>query len=74
MSAPNSAARKACWEARDKLWQCLDDNGDKAESCQKFQSEFEANCPAQWVNYPFYLSVRSASGVDCDVRERYNNH
>ncbi|KAM8739851.1 cytochrome c oxidase assembly factor 6 homolog isoform 1-T2 [Acanthopagrus schlegelii] len=51
MSAPNSAARKACWEARDKLWKCLDDNGDKAESCQKFQSEFEGNCPAQWVKY-----------------------
>lgn len=69
MSAPNSAARKACWEARDKLWQCLDDSGDKAESCQKFQSEFEANCPAQWVNHLFYLSTRSAFSVDRDVRE-----
>ena len=64
MSAPNSAARKACWEARDKLWKCLDDNGDKAESCQKFQSEFEGNCPAQWVNYPFYLLVKAAFSVD----------
>ncbi|XP_028426085.1 cytochrome c oxidase assembly factor 6 homolog isoform X1 [Perca flavescens] len=51
MAAPNSAERKACWDARDQLWKCLDDNGDKAASCQKFQSEFEANCPAQWVKY-----------------------
>ncbi|XP_074554234.1 cytochrome c oxidase assembly factor 6 homolog [Halichoeres trimaculatus] len=51
MSAPNSAERKACWGARDLLWKCLDDNNDNAESCQKFQSEFEANCPAQWVKY-----------------------
>ncbi|XP_070848533.1 cytochrome c oxidase assembly factor 6 homolog [Chaetodon trifascialis] len=51
MTAPNSAERKACWEARDHLWKCLDDNDEKAASCQKFQSEFEANCPAQWVKY-----------------------
>nr|XP_046235684.1 cytochrome c oxidase assembly factor 6 homolog isoform X2 [Scatophagus argus] len=47
MTAPNAEERKACWNARDHLWKCLDDNYDKAESCQKFQREFEANCPAQ---------------------------
>ncbi|KAL3048348.1 cytochrome c oxidase assembly factor 6 homolog [Trematomus bernacchii] len=51
MSAPNSSERKACWDSRDLLWKCLDDNGDKAESCLKFQGEFESNCPAQWVKY-----------------------
>nr|XP_046235683.1 cytochrome c oxidase assembly factor 6 homolog isoform X1 [Scatophagus argus] len=51
MTAPNAEERKACWNARDHLWKCLDDNYDKAESCQKFQREFEANCPAQWVKY-----------------------
>lgn len=51
MTAPNSAERKACWDARDLLWKCLDDNDDRAASCQRFQSEFEANCPAQWVKY-----------------------
>ncbi|XP_018539832.1 cytochrome c oxidase assembly factor 6 homolog [Lates calcarifer] len=51
MTAPNSAQRKACWDARDQLWKCLDDNDGKAASCQKFQSEFEAKCPAQWVKY-----------------------
>jgi len=49
MTAPNSSERKACWDARDHLWKCLDDNSDKSESCQNFQSEFEAKCPAQWV-------------------------
>ncbi|XP_017293695.1 cytochrome c oxidase assembly factor 6 homolog [Kryptolebias marmoratus] len=51
MTAPTSAERKACWEARDQLWLCLDNNNDKIESCQKFQSDFEAKCPAQWVKY-----------------------
>lgn len=50
MTAPNSAERKVCWNSRDLLWKCLDDNGDKVECCQKFQREFEANCPAQWVS------------------------
>lgn len=50
MAAPNSAERKACWNARDQLWKCLDDNNDNASPCQKFQSEFEGNCPAQWVS------------------------
>lgn len=52
MSAPNSTERKVCWNSRDQLWKCLDDHGDKAECCQKYQKEFEASCPAQWVNYP----------------------
>ncbi|XP_047431273.1 cytochrome c oxidase assembly factor 6 homolog [Mugil cephalus] len=51
MTAPNSSERKACWEARDALWKCLDDNDDKVASCQRFQSEFESKCPAQWVKY-----------------------
>ncbi|XP_051911712.1 cytochrome c oxidase assembly factor 6 homolog [Hippocampus zosterae] len=51
MAAPNAVERKACWDARDLLWKCLDDNNDKAASCQSFQSEFESKCPAQWVKY-----------------------
>ncbi|XP_069556243.1 cytochrome c oxidase assembly factor 6 homolog [Brachyistius frenatus] len=51
MTAPNSTERKACWDARDRLWTCLEDNDDKAASCQRLQSEFEAQCPAQWVKY-----------------------
>uniref|UniRef100_A0AAQ4R8Q2 Cytochrome c oxidase assembly factor 6 n=1 Tax=Gasterosteus aculeatus aculeatus TaxID=481459 RepID=A0AAQ4R8Q2_GASAC len=55
MTAPNSTERKACWDARDRLWKCLDDNGDKVASCHKFQSEFEADCPSQWVNHRLLL-------------------
>ncbi|KAM9823797.1 cytochrome c oxidase assembly factor 6 homolog [Neosynchiropus ocellatus] len=51
MSAPNSAERKACWDARDLLWKCLDDSNDNKSACQNFQKEFESNCPAQWVKY-----------------------
>lgn len=50
MTAPNSAERKTCWDARDHLWKCLDDD-DNVASCQRFQTEFEAKCPAQWVKY-----------------------
>lgn len=59
MTAPNSAERKACWDARDKLWKCLDDNNDNAASCQKFQSQFEADCPAQWVKCPNFVTLWS---------------
>lgn len=55
MTAPNSAERKTCWDARDHLWKCLDDNDDNVASCQRFQSEFEAKCPAQWVKYPIFF-------------------
>lgn len=55
MTAPNSAERKTCWDARDHLWKCLDDNDDNFASCQRFQSEFEAKCPAQWVKYPIFF-------------------
>lgn len=51
MTAPNSAERRACWDARDLLWKCMDDHGDNAASCQRFQVEFEDKCPAQWVKY-----------------------
>ncbi|XP_030005427.1 cytochrome c oxidase assembly factor 6 homolog [Sphaeramia orbicularis] len=51
MAAPNSAERKACWDARDLLWKCLDDNNDNIAACQSFKSEFDRNCPAQWVKY-----------------------
>lgn len=51
MSAPNASQRKACWDARDELWKCLDVNKDLTSACEKHQREFEANCPAQWVKY-----------------------
>ncbi|TRY58890.1 hypothetical protein DNTS_003101 [Danionella cerebrum] len=51
MSAPNAVQRKACWDARDLLWNCLDVNNDQAPACEKFQKDFEAMCPAQWVKH-----------------------
>ena len=72
MTAPNSAERKACWDARDLLWKCLDDNNDQAASCQNFQSEFEAKCPAQWVKYPPFFFKLVAS-VRSGVCIRYND-
>ncbi|XP_036374181.1 cytochrome c oxidase assembly factor 6 homolog [Megalops cyprinoides] len=51
MAAPNSAQRRACWDARDKFWKCLDVNDDNTAACEQFQKDFQASCPAQWVNY-----------------------
>ncbi|XP_069460285.1 cytochrome c oxidase assembly factor 6 homolog [Ambystoma mexicanum] len=51
MSAPTAEERKVCWGARDKYWQCLDENGDDFTKCQRLQSFFESSCPQQWVKY-----------------------
>lgn len=49
MAAPNSNQRQACWDARNRFWNCLDENGDNVVTCKKFQDEFETKCPRQWV-------------------------
>lgn len=67
MAAPNSAERKACWDARDQLWKCLDDNNDNASPCQKFQSEFEGNCPAQWVSISLKIEGGKRLHLGCDL-------
>ncbi|XP_051974031.1 cytochrome c oxidase assembly factor 6 homolog [Xyrauchen texanus] len=51
MSALNASERRACWGARDELWKCLDANQDSTSACEKYQQNFEAKCPAQWVKY-----------------------
>lgn len=51
MSFPNKETRAKCYKARDDLWQCLDQNNDKAEACLQFRKLFESNCPSQWVYY-----------------------
>ncbi|XP_062850615.1 cytochrome c oxidase assembly factor 6 homolog [Trichomycterus rosablanca] len=51
MAAPNSNQRRACWEARNRFWCCLDHSGDNVVICKKFQEEFESKCPPQWVKY-----------------------
>lgn len=46
---PNKEIRKKCWDARDSLWKCLDDNNDDEKLCSNFQTQLKASCPQQWV-------------------------
>ena len=46
---PNKEERAKCWDARDALWKCLDDNNDDAAKCQLFRKTFEENCKPTWV-------------------------
>lgn len=50
MSAPSMKERQACWEARDKLWKCLDENMEDTSKCDKSRCSFESVCPQQWVS------------------------
>ncbi|XP_028903547.1 cytochrome c oxidase assembly factor 6 homolog [Ornithorhynchus anatinus] len=51
MAAPSRQERAACWDARDRYWRCLDDNGDDASRCRHARGPFEATCPQQWIKY-----------------------
>nr|DBA32358.1 TPA: hypothetical protein GDO54_000157 [Pyxicephalus adspersus] len=51
MSAPSAQQRKACWDSRDRYWQCLDDSKDDKDKCQQIRKGFEDNCPQTWVKY-----------------------
>ncbi|CAJ0950607.1 unnamed protein product [Ranitomeya imitator] len=51
MTAPSAQERKACWDARDKYWECLQDNKEDAGQCQQFRQGFEGLCPRQWIKY-----------------------
>lgn len=60
MSFPDKVARKQCWDARDKYWQCLDKyspefsatSGQEGPSeCAKLRKLYETGCPGQWVKH-----------------------
>ncbi|KAM4694702.1 cytochrome c oxidase assembly factor 6 homolog [Discoglossus pictus] len=51
MAAPSAKERKACWEARDHYWKCLDENKDDASKCGEFKQCFHSQCPRQWIKY-----------------------
>ncbi|KAG9465124.1 cytochrome c oxidase assembly factor 6 homolog [Eleutherodactylus coqui] len=51
MAAPSAQERKACWDARDHYWQCLEVNKEEAAKCQQFRRPFEDLCPRQWIKY-----------------------
>ena len=43
------AERKACWDARDRYWECLDKSGQEETACAPMRELYEKNCPSQWV-------------------------
>lgn len=58
MSFPDKAKRQACWDGRDKYWQCLDKyapehsttSGDEGpKECEALRKLFESGCPNQWI-------------------------
>ncbi|KAM9321672.1 cytochrome c oxidase assembly factor 6 homolog [Gastrophryne carolinensis] len=51
MAAPSAQERKACWDARDRYWQCLDHNKDDKSQCQELRKCFESQCPPTWSKY-----------------------
>ncbi|CAH2251218.1 cytochrome c oxidase assembly factor 6 homolog [Pelobates cultripes] len=51
MAAPTAKERKACWDARDQYWHCLDSNRDDDTKCQALRHCFESRCPQQWLKY-----------------------
>ncbi|XP_063807240.1 cytochrome c oxidase assembly factor 6 homolog [Pseudophryne corroboree] len=51
MTAPSAEERRACWEARDKYWKCLEDNKEDATKCQQLRQCFESRCPRQWTKH-----------------------
>lgn len=60
MSFPDKAARKQCWDARDKYWQCLDkyapdysatSGQEGPKDCAKLRKLYESGCPSQWVKH-----------------------
>ncbi len=45
------AERQKCWAERDKFWECMKANGEKAEKCKIERRGFESHCPATWVSH-----------------------
>ncbi|XP_041981531.1 cytochrome c oxidase assembly factor 6 homolog [Aricia agestis] len=56
MSFPDKKQRKICWDARDKYWECLDEQNIKDSSetpkvCSALRKVFENSCPSKWVTH-----------------------
>lgn len=56
MSFPRKEQRTKCYDARDQLWSCLDQNQHKDEkeandACVMFRDLFEKQCPSLWVTH-----------------------
>lgn len=56
MSFPSREERATCWTARDRYWQCLDENKveiDQSEksTCAELRKLYHNGCPATWVKH-----------------------
>ncbi|XP_040195747.1 cytochrome c oxidase assembly factor 6 homolog [Rana temporaria] len=51
MAAPSAQERKACWDSRDRYWQCLDDTKEDKDKCQQIRKGYEQSCPLTWIKY-----------------------
>jgi cytochrome c oxidase assembly factor 6 len=52
--APDRSQRKACWDARDAYYACLDKNsvlkpGEEQNVCTKEKKSYTASCAKSWV-------------------------
>ncbi len=45
--------RKACWDAKDNFWKCVDDNNGDHSRCKKEREIFERDCSNTWVRYTY---------------------
>lgn len=51
MSFPTKEERARCWGARDKYWECLDEQKGTENACTEFRKVYEKSCAAQWVKH-----------------------
>ncbi|XP_014246993.1 cytochrome c oxidase assembly factor 6 homolog [Cimex lectularius] len=51
MSFPKKEEREACWDSRDKYWQCLDTATEPEKQCAQLRKFYETSCPVQWVKH-----------------------
>ncbi|CAK0851103.1 unnamed protein product, partial [Prorocentrum cordatum] len=65
-SIASGSRRRACWEARDAFFACVDaGRADHAARCEQELGAFEARCPPSWVKHFMlgaWLRPRARSG------------
>ncbi|KIJ50928.1 hypothetical protein M422DRAFT_159008 [Sphaerobolus stellatus SS14] len=56
-AAPDRSQRKACWDARDAYYACLDKNfvlkpgTEEKNVCSKEKKQYEGSCAKSWIEY-----------------------
>ncbi|KAI5449223.1 hypothetical protein NCC49_005202 [Naganishia albida] len=90
MSSPNAppaldrAGRKACWEARDAFFQCLNlhnvpvppeagGTGKHSSTCLQERERYEQDCPKSWVDYfnkRRVLEIRQRMTVEAGLKQQ----